>query len=255
MRRKILFLFVLPILSSVRSRADYNPIDVVKGGRIEGIVHFPGETPPPAMFANRFDHDCPHGIAQNHLLVTQSNLGLRNAIVTVEIHQGRRAPPARMTLSADHCMLVPRVQAVQSGTNLQVINRDEARHEIQGFLNGASELTVMLHPQDASARRPLVRPGLYRFNCNRHLWERAWIFVAEHPYTAVTDASGHFTIDDLPPGRYDVRAWHEGWKESTKDPAGRIEYQPVEQTLQVRVKPGATQIVSFDGLQAGVDAR
>lgn len=35
--------------------------------------------------------------------------------------------------------------------------------------------------------------------------------VVSHPYYAVTDLSGRFELDDVPPGDYEVVAWHEGW--------------------------------------------
>ena len=37
----------------------------------------------------------------------------------------------------------------------------------------------------------------------------AYLVSQEHPYYAVTDASGAFKIADLPPGDYEVEVWHE----------------------------------------------
>ena len=37
------------------------------------------------------------------------------------------------------------------------------------------------------------------------------IFVVPHPYYAVTDESGKFELTDVPPGEYELVAWHEGW--------------------------------------------
>jgi hypothetical protein len=36
--------------------------------------------------------------------------------------------------------------------------------------------------------------------------------VVSHPYYAVTDDSGTFELTDVPPGNYEIVAWHEGWK-------------------------------------------
>ena len=33
-----------------------------------------------------------------------------------------------------------------------------------------------------------------------------------HPYYTVTDESGRFQLTDVPPGEYEIVAWHEGWK-------------------------------------------
>ncbi len=37
----------------------------------------------------------------------------------------------------------------------------------------------------------------------------AFIAVIDHPYYAVTDERGEFTIKDVPAGSYKVQAWHE----------------------------------------------
>jgi hypothetical protein len=47
------------------------------------------------------------------------------------------------------------------------------------------------------------------------------MMVVPHPYYAVTDESGKFEITGVPPGEYEIVAWHEGWhvigRESTID--------------------------------------
>jgi hypothetical protein len=40
----------------------------------------------------------------------------------------------------------------------------------------------------------------------------AEILVVRHPYYAVTDESGRFELTGVPPGEYEIIAWHEGWK-------------------------------------------
>jgi hypothetical protein len=36
--------------------------------------------------------------------------------------------------------------------------------------------------------------------------------VVKHPYYAVTDRDGFFKLADVPPGEYEIEAWHEGWR-------------------------------------------
>ena len=40
---------------------------------------------------------------------------------------------------------------------------------------------------------------------------RAYIFVMEHPFFAITDAKGRFHIKNLPPGEYTLATWHESF--------------------------------------------
>jgi hypothetical protein len=38
------------------------------------------------------------------------------------------------------------------------------------------------------------------------------MMVARHPYYTVTDRDGNFELTQVPPGDYEIVAWHEGWK-------------------------------------------
>ena len=42
-----------------------------------------------------------------------------------------------------------------------------------------------------------------------HPWPRAYLAVFDHPYYAVTNADGSFSIDGVPPGTYTLASWHE----------------------------------------------
>jgi len=43
------------------------------------------------------------------------------------------------------------------------------------------------------------------------------ILVVPHPYYAVTDESGKFELSGVPPGEYEIVAWHEGWGVARRD--------------------------------------
>ena len=45
-----------------------------------------------------------------------------------------------------------------------------------------------------------------------HPWMSAWWLVVDHPYFAVTDGEGRFTIRDVPVGPQTVFVWHEAAK-------------------------------------------
>jgi hypothetical protein len=241
--------FAFCIFNFSLAPADYQAVEVRDGGTIQGLVKFPGETPARAMFINRTDPQCPRGIAQNHLLVKQENFGLQNALAILEIDAGKALSVAKAELRDEHCMFAPRLQWVPKNTSLVLRNTDSALHNVHAWLNGVSVFNVDLPAGAPPVRRPLVLPGLYRVNCDRHFWMRAWIYASESPYVAITDAQGHFTLSDVPPGHYVLRVWHEGWTEKGKDSAGRIDYQPMEQVLSVEVKPQQTTDVVFDDLQ------
>ena len=45
--------------------------------------------------------------------------------------------------------------------------------------------------------------------CDFHPWMQAYWMVVDHPYAAVTDKDGKFTIPNLPVGEHEFRVWHE----------------------------------------------
>ncbi len=47
----------------------------------------------------------------------------------------------------------------------------------------------------------------------------AEMLVIPHPYYAVTDESGRFELTEVPPGEYELVAWHEGWKVAREEAA------------------------------------
>lgn len=63
-------------------------------------------------------------------------------------------------------------------------------------------------------------PGLVNLRCNGgHVWMNAEMFVLPHPYYAVTGENGSFQLTSVPPGIYQIFAWHEGWGLAGKEQA------------------------------------
>jgi len=236
--KTLLFLFALSLC-----HADDSP------GTIHGLVRFSGEAPPRNMFGNAIDEDCPHGIPQTHLLVKQDTLALQNVLIIVD-RQDRRVMPTRLqaTLTTEKCELLPRIQWLPLGTSLLLVNKDGAQHHIHAFKDGDTVFEADVNPQGPPMRRPLVVPGLYKINCDKHLWERAWIYVSPHDSMAITDAQGEFTILHVPRGRYKITAWHEGWVQKANDPDGRLEFQPMQQVEDIKVRASEESEIRFEDL-------
>ena len=53
--------------------------------------------------------------------------------------------------------------------------------------------------------------------CDVHPWMKSYINVAGHPFGAVSDDTGSFSLDNLPPGQYEIEAWHESLGTSTQN--------------------------------------
>ena len=81
---------------------------------------------------------------------------------------------------------------------------------------------------DPPIDRKFLKPEvMIRVKCNIHSWMHAFIGVLPHPYFAVSNDDGIFTIKNLPPGTYTIGVWQEklGDQEQTVTvaPQGRAE--------------------------------
>ncbi len=50
---------------------------------------------------------------------------------------------------------------------------------------------------------------MFTIKCDVHPWMHAYIGVFTNPFYSVTKEDGKFTIANLPPGTYQIEAWHE----------------------------------------------
>jgi hypothetical protein len=79
-------------------------------------------------------------------------------------------------------------------------------------MDGAASFNVPFPFTDRVITRNMNTPGLVNLRCNGgHVWMNAEMMVVPHPYYAVSDQNGRFELTDVPPGDYEVVAWHEGW--------------------------------------------
>lgn len=70
------------------------------------------------------------------------------------------------------------------------------------------------------------RAGIIRIYCNVHAQMSALVVVRDNPYYAQPSSDGSFSLPPVPPGRYELHAWHERSPELSRDlvvPAGGMD--------------------------------
>jgi hypothetical protein len=97
-----------------------------------------------------------------------------------------------------------------------MMSSDATLHTIH--MDGAASFNLPFPFPGRVSSRTMQTPGLVNLRCNGgHVWMNAEMFIAPHPYYAVTDESGRFEFNDVPPGTYQIVAWHEGWSLQGKE--------------------------------------
>ena len=123
--------------------------------------------------------------------------------------------PLRARMDQRNETFVPHVLAIVAGTTVDFPNNDRTYHNVFSL----SKPKTFDLGRYAAGRSKSVRfdtPGVVRVFCEIHSHMSAYIVVFSHRYFAVTDESGRYRIDNVPPGEYTVIAWHESMKEESR---------------------------------------
>ena len=207
----ILFVIVPPVHA-------YREITVEHGGSISGQVVFDGQAPPPATLpVHKNRATCGESVPDESLLI-DAHGGLKNVVVILDgIHAGKGNSVLPALLDNKNCAFVPRVQTLAVGQPLALRNSDFILHNVHARQNGHTTIFNLGLPHWSEKTYRFTQPGHVLVDCDvLHTWMRAHIIVTDHPYTAVTDAAGRFSISHIPAGEYELRLWHERLGEQTR---------------------------------------
>ena len=129
------------------------------------------------------------------------------------------APTDQPVVDQKGLMFTPHIVAVQQGTTVQFLNSDKVAHNVFWIsVGGNKKLGHNLGTWPQGEKRPFKfdNTGAIPLLCNVHPEMSGYIVVSPTPYFVVTDKSGSYKIDNVPDGSYNVTAWHEGAKNSSK---------------------------------------
>ena len=226
----------------------YVEAPVPDGGILTGRVRFTGEPPKGEPLAVRKNPDVCGEHKSFQALVLGPSKGVQGTVVALDgVERGKRAP--EFELDNAQCLFVPHVSAVMAGAKVRIRNSDPVLHNTHGFLDRLTVFNIALPTKDQAVdvTQRIKKPGVVEVVCDAHTHMRAWIVVRDNPYFAVSDDNGQFRIDEIPPGRYRITAWHEGWVVTGKDKDGRPLYDPPRILTQEVTVPAKGEVaVDFE---------
>jgi plastocyanin len=182
------------------------------GGTITGRILFDGDIPAPIHYTpSRDTQVCGTGDHVSDEMVVGADKGIGYAVVSLKnVDGGRMNAQASVILDQQGCRFQPHVVLIPRGATLEILNNDKILHNVR--------TTSKKNPPFNKAQPKFLKkikhtfkaaPEKIKVQCDAHSWMSAWIVVQEHPFYAVTDASGQFTLTDVPAGTYTIESWHE----------------------------------------------
>lgn len=223
---RVLGVFCLLFLSTwLFGQSEYRVVAVSDGGTISGTVKWSGPVPRSLEFPISKDSQIcdPENKKTTDLerLLIGPDGGVANTIVYLKnISSGKalELPEQLRHVDQKRCRYVPHILLVPEKAALDMRSSDATLHTIH--MDGAATFNLPFPFTDRVSSRNMPSAGLVHLRCNGgHVWMNAEMMVVRHPYYAVTDESGRFQFTDVPPGTYQIVAWHEGWGLAGKEQA------------------------------------
>ncbi len=212
-------------------------VDAATAGAVTGRITFTGQLPKAEILRMGTDTACVASAGpnpQSEAVLVGADGGLKNVFVYVkDTFDGYvfDTPTEAVTMDQKGCVYVPRVFGVRVGQPITILNSDATVHNVHALPMQNQEFNESQPRQGMRTSKIFTVPEvMVRFKCDFHGWMAAYVGVMAHPFFAVTDASGAFSLTGLPPGTYTVEAWHETFGTRTQ---------------QVTITPGGRQTIAL----------
>jgi plastocyanin len=120
-------------------------------------------------------------------------------------------PEKHITLDQKNLVFIPRVLPILKGTTVDFLNSDDVQHNV--FAPGKVEkFNLGTWGLGGVKDYTFNKPGELVVLCNVHSEMVAYIIILENPYFTQTDKDGNFRMENIPPGTYQLKTWHEKMK-------------------------------------------
>ena len=158
-------------------------------------------------------------VPDESLVVDAKSGGIANVVIYLQKKPAKVHPDLEKSKEKEvlfdqkGCQFLPHVLLVRNDQQVRVKSDDAVAHNThtyplknkqENFVVSPNDRTGVAVPSVTLAERLPAKVG-----CDIHPWMQAYWMVVDHPYAAVTDKDGKFSIPNLPVGEHEFRVWHE----------------------------------------------
>ncbi|NQV23328.1 MAG: hypothetical protein HQ518_03080 [Rhodopirellula sp.] len=158
--------------------------------------------------------------ANDSLVINPKNKGVQHVFVYLKkvsksaIHPAlKKSKDPEVVFDQKECVFKPHTLIVRTDQQVVVKSGDDVPHNTHTYpvLNQGENFIVAPNDRMGIKMPKFVskEPLPMQVKCDIHAWMAAYWLVIDHPYAAITDADGRFTIEKLPAGDYEFVVWQE----------------------------------------------
>ena len=218
-------IFITTLLSftslSVESNA-YQEMEVTNGGSIQGKATMFGEMPYPRvyhliLFPNidmcaEIDTDDEMNRVLDDFKISADG-GLKDVVIALEhVEAGKPFNKKPILIDSEDCKFTPDVNAVRQGEEFKVNNLDAVMHNSQVYQAERGKIiqNLPVPPEEVTDGKVTFQKKfkIFQMICGMHEFMQTWGYRIQNPYYFITKLGGEFKIDNIPPGDYNLHAWH-----------------------------------------------
>ncbi len=147
------------------------------------------------------------------------------AVIWLETGRPLASAPVKAEITTADKQFSPHVLVVPVGSAVTFPNHDPFNHNVFS-LSEEHPFDLGLYGRGETRSVKFERAGIIRIYCNVHPQMSALVVVRDNPYYAQPSNDGSFSLPAVPPGHYQLHAWHERSPELARDlevPIGGLE--------------------------------
>ncbi len=143
-----------------------------------------------------------------------------DTVVWIDNPSGKTDVPSKpFIVDQKGLLFIPHVIVVPVGGTVDFLNSDNVQHNVfWSAISGNKKLGKNLGTWPKGEKRSFKfeNPGVVSLLCNVHPEMSAYVIVVPTSYHATTNASGEYTIENVPDSPHTITVWHEGMKQQSR---------------------------------------